>query len=104
MAYPPNQSVPNFTVFNGGTAGARVTPGQYYYDWLVSLGGSIELSNNDTTFNVVMPFHNGVPDAIPDDLGASLLIWKESVIAAVRGIAYPPLPSAGQYCYGPYYP
>lgn len=93
MPYPPNQYVANFTVFNGGTPGTRVTAGQYALDWLTSLGGSAVLTNNNTTFNIVMPFlADGTPAPIPDALNALLQNVRQSFIGALRGVQYPPLP------------
>lgn len=95
MPYPPNSYEPNATLFTSSTqpAGTRVTPGQYALDWLMSLGGSIQLSNNNTTFNVVMPFQpDNTPTPLPQDLACLLISARESVIAAARGVQWPPLP------------
>lgn len=94
MPYPPNEKVPNFVVFNGGTQGARVTAGQYALDWIRSLGGDVTLSNNNTTMTVVMPkTPDDTPAQMHPELQAMLTVYRESVIAAVQGVAYPPLPN-----------
>lgn len=99
MAYPPNQSAPYGQMFNGGTVGQRVTEGQFALDWIVALGGSVELSNNFTTMNVVMPFQaDNTPTPLPQDLQAMINNNRESIIGAVRGIAYPPLPPPAPVC------
>lgn len=91
MPYPPNENVQNFTVFNGGTAGATVSPGQYALDWLVSLGGSVTVSDNGATLHVHQPFQpDGTPTPIPDDLAAMLTNNRHGVLAAAVGKVYPP--------------
>lgn len=93
MPYPPNSFEPNGQIFNGGTAGARVTAGQFALDWIVSLGGSVELSNNFTTLNVVMPFQpDNTPTPLPQELQALVNNNRESLIGAARGVVWPPLP------------
>jgi hypothetical protein len=96
MPYPPNAFEPNGQIFNGGTVGQLVTAGQYALDWIVALGGEVVLSNNFTTMNVVMPFQpDNTPTPIPQGLQALIQNDRESIIAAVRGVAYPPLPPQG---------
>ena len=98
MPIGPNQYAPNYTVFNPAVPGTTyASPGFYYLAWLEALGGTLALLPGNTGFNVVMPFTNGSPVPIPDDLNASLLIWKESVVAAALGVTYPaPPPSCPQ--------
>jgi hypothetical protein len=105
MAYPPNEQIQNFTVFNGGTSGATVSPGQYALDWVVSLGGSATVDANGTTLRVHMPFQpDNTPTPLPDALEALILNNRLGVIAAVAGKVYPPgsdqpcpLPGSGYY-------
>ena len=89
MSLPPNQYAPNYTVFNPPSGQTYASPGFYYLAWLEAIGGTLALNPELTGFNVVMPFSNGSPAPIPDDLNASLLIWRESVLAAAQGVTYP---------------
>ncbi len=100
MPYPPNVSEPNGgNMFNGGTAGQRVTAGQYALDWIHAIGGEVVLSNNYTTMNVTMPFQaDNSPTPIPQGLAALIQNDRESLIAAKRGVAYPPLPPTSPVC------
>jgi len=105
MPYPPNEQVANFTVFNGGTAGATVSPGQYALDWLVSLGGSVSVSSNGTTLTVNQPFQpDGTPTPIPDALAAMLTNNRHGVLAAAAGKVYPPGSDQPRKPLAPYYP
>lgn len=91
MPYAPNQTVKNFVVFNGGTAGTTVSRGQYALDWIRSLGGDVTVSADGATPTVHMPFlPDNTPTPIPDDLAAMLVSYRESVIAAVAGKVWPP--------------
>lgn len=96
MPYPPNVFEPNGApdgMFNGGTPGLRVTKGQYALDWIRALGGDVILSNNFTTMTVTMPFQpDNTPTPLPAELQALISNARESIIGAVRGVQYPPLP------------
>jgi hypothetical protein len=103
MPYPPNQYVgPNAGetgVYDGGTPGQVVTNGQYAFDWLTSIGGTVELFANDNGYNLIMPFlPDNTPTPIPQDLLAIIQNNKQSFIAASQNIAYPPLPSPDSCC------
>lgn len=89
----PN-SQPNGQQFNGGTPGELVTPGQFAVDWLTALGGTFTLVNQNQGFTYSMPLDGtGLqPVAIPQDLAAMLVQYRQSIIAALQGIEYPPLP------------
>jgi hypothetical protein len=92
MPLPPNQSYPNFELFQDAPSGT-FTVGQYHYNWLLALGGTLALLPGNVGYEVVMPMLNGSPAPIPDALNAGLVAYRESVLAAAQGIAYPPLPT-----------
>ena len=85
----PN-SQPNGQQWNGGNPGELVTPGQFAMDWLEALGGLFTLVNNAQGFTYTLP--DGV--VIPQDLAAMLINYRQSIIAALQGKQYPPLPPA----------
>lgn len=90
MPYAPNKNVPNFAIFNGGAAGTMVSPGQYTLDWLRALGGNAS-SPDGFSLKITMPFQpDGTPAPMPDDLAAKLVVYRNSVLAALNGIVYPP--------------
>jgi hypothetical protein len=97
MSLAPNTD-PNGNIYNGGPTygnpGHIVTPGQYALDWITSLGGSFTLSNNNTTINAVMPIDpvTGAPDAVPAHLQSLICSARQSIIAAILGKQYPPIP------------
>jgi hypothetical protein len=90
----PN-SQPYGQMYNGGTPGAMVSVGQYVVDWLQALGGIFVLIDNAQGFTYTMPLDGtGIPVAIPQALASLLIEDRQSVIAALQGKVYPPLPVA----------
>lgn len=89
----PN-SQPYGQQWNGGNPGALVTAGQFAMDWLQALGGVFTLTNQNQGFTYTMPLDGtGLqPVAIPQDLATMLINYRESVLAALQGVNYPPLP------------
>ena len=97
MNQQPNSNPFEQNIYNGGPPygqpGHIVTAGQYALDWITALGGTVTLSNNDTTIDpIAMPLDtNGIPVAMPARLTALVNNNRESLIAAVRGKVWPPL-------------
>jgi hypothetical protein len=99
MSQQPN-SQPNGQIYNGGPpfgeCGHIVTIGQYALDWITALGGSVTLGNqNKTIQSINMPLDpSGVPVALPQGLVALTTtdVQRQSLIAAVQGKVWPPLP------------
>lgn len=91
----PN-SQPNGQQWNGGNPGELVTAGQFAVDWLQALGGVFTLTDLNQGFTYTMPLDGtGLqPVAIPQDLAAMLINYRQSIIAALQGVNYPPLPPA----------